>query len=70
MLRLCSPQVVHEVATLQTGNYTLARSTSSIPISIAPDQDPRKKKLRNAEKRKKHKQRKGSLLCQLNTLHA
>mmetsp|Transcript_31400 Transcript_31400/g.45167 ORF Transcript_31400/g.45167 Transcript_31400/m.45167 type:complete len:101 (+) Transcript_31400:85-387(+) len=37
--------------------YHIANKIDDIPVEVAPDSDPRKKKLRNAQKRSKHKKR-------------
>jgi hypothetical protein len=36
----------------------VSRNANTIPLEIAPDNDPRKKKLRNNMKRKKNKDKK------------
>eukprot|EP01039_Chlorochromonas_danica_P001750 gene1750-1911_t len=53
-----SKQIMDSLSKLPSRTAVLARNSQTIPLTMAPDQDPRKKKLRNSDKRKKHKQRK------------
>eukprot|EP01033_Poteriospumella_lacustris_P015162 gene15162-10851_t len=51
------PAIVQEVRQ-QQARIELAKTAFEIPLAVAPDNDPRKKKLRNNLKRKKNKDRK------------
>lgn len=51
-------RVSDNAARMSSGGIVVAPTVSALPLEVLPDQDERKKKLRNALKRKKHKDRK------------
>jgi hypothetical protein len=51
-------RVSDNAARMSSGGIVVAPSVAALPFEVLPDQDERKKKIRNALKRKKHKDRK------------